>query len=240
MAERLYAQGLPFHDIVIAQVVPLAQLVFGNAVAFGNVVHRVALHNAVLHGVFVHRRVVRHISASARRSRRGHARSGVRRRSRYQHAARIRRCARHGRHAAVGVDAVRVAAVGADGAAVAAVNRRTAAINGGAAVAAAVHHGGGALLCGGTCRQERGNRQTGNQRTCKTDTIHHQTIFLKYGCQQRCRLLLMHCGLMHRKDFTVLSVRRQCFKGIRAASKSGCFRAKRQFVRARSNPLAAA
>ncbi len=44
----------------------------------------------------------------------------------------------------------------------------------------------------------------------------------------------------YRKDFTVLSVRRQCFKGIRAASKSGCFRAKRQSVRVRSNPLAAA
>ena len=243
MAERLYAQGLPFHDIVIAQVIPLAQLVFGDAVAFGNVVHRVALHNAVLHGVTIHRCIVRDISAArACGGCRHHwgARSGVRRRSRYRHAARIRRCAGHGRHAAVGVDAVRVAAVGADGAAVAAVNRRTAAINGYAAVAAAVHHGGRALLCGGTCRQERGNRQTGNQRTCKTDTIHHQTIFLKYGCQQRCRLLLTHCGLMHRKDFTVLSVRRQCFKDIRAASKSGCFRAKRQSVRVRSNPLAAA
>ena len=238
MAERLYAQGLPFHDIVIAQVIPLAQLVFGDAVAFGNVIHRVALHNTVLHGVSIHRRIVRDVSASG--SGCGHARSGVRRRSRYRHAARIRRCARHGRHAAVGVDAVRVAAVGADGAAVAAVNRRTAAINGDAAVAAAVHHGGGALLCGGTCRQDNGNRQTGCQRTCKTDTIHHQTIFLKYGCQQRCRLLLTRCGLMPRKDFTVLSVRRQCFKGIRAASKSGCFRAKRQSVRVRSNPLAAA
>ena len=242
MAERLYAQGLPFHDIVVAQVVPLAQLVFGNAVAFGNVIHRVALHNAVLHGVSVHRCVVRDVSACACGGCRHHwgARSSVRRHSRYRHAARIRGCARHGRHAAVGVDAVRVAAVGADGAAVAAVNRCTAAINGYAAVAAAVHHGGGALLCGGTCRQECGNRQTGNQRTCKTDTIHHQTIFLKYGCQQRCRLLLTHCGLMHRKDFTVLSVRRQCFKDIRAASKSGCFRAKRQSVRVRSNPLAAA